>query len=408
MILSAFFVAGLSIKGVAVRFKSYQINASQKAFLENQEKWKKRIQDSLTFDKLLTASNRISLVDALSSEKVNYHLSLDAQLQDYIDRYLKRYDFDWASMALMEPTTGKVLALNAYSQIEPTREFVLSSDILAASIFKIVTAAFAIENMDYSIHTPISYSGDVRYVSSRQIKNQKSRYQMSLSEAFAKSANLIFGKIGLKSNQNLSTTIDAFGFNQNIPFDVKMDQSIANLVHEDVPIARLAAGLGDVKMSALHGAMIASAIVNSGKMMEPYVVQSISSPSGETLFEREPKLFKTSMDPKASLKLEKMMLKTVTHGTAKKGFKKAQRDVVLSRLQMGGKTGSITNPKPKAWTEWFVGFAKDREKALAISIVILSEKKWKLKPSYMAKDVFRYYFQPMTAKTSRNENRYDG
>jgi membrane carboxypeptidase/penicillin-binding protein len=52
------------------------------------------------------------------------------------------------------------------------------------------------------------------------------------------------------------------------------------------------------------------------------------------------------------------MRTTIDKGTCRKAFRGYQRDRVLSKLAIGGKTGSINNKTNDIRFDWFVGFAQ--------------------------------------------------
>ena len=70
------------------------------------------------------------------------------------------------------------------------------------------------------------------------------------------------------------------------------------------------------------------------------------------------------------------MRRTVTHGTARKTFRRMKKDKVLSRLTIGGKTGSIDTRDHGARYDWFAGYADgpDRKDAIAVAVLVAHEK----------------------------------
>jgi len=90
-----------------------------------------------------------------------------------------------------------------------------------------------------------------------------------------------------------------------------------------------------------------------------------------------------------------MMATTVTEGTAHRSFRRLSRDPVLSQLQMGGKTGSLTGTNPPGKTEWFVGYARSNDAQIAVGIVVVNDKYWRVKPAELAKEIFEHGFGPM-------------
>ncbi|HLG19611.1 MAG TPA: penicillin-binding transpeptidase domain-containing protein, partial [Bdellovibrionota bacterium] len=211
-------------------------------------------------------------------------LTFDEGLQRFILKELRRRKVDWAGVAVVDALTGEVLALASHSEREPSaRNLALRATFSAASVFKVVTAAAAVEDRGYRRSTLVRYEGNSTKVRSREILHDRGRESMTLAEGFAKSANAIFGKIGARAVGGglLSEYAERFGFNTPIPFIPAVELSRAEIPREDpMEEARAAAGFGEVTLSPLHGALIAGAVVADGFMMEPFLVRRIVASTG--------------------------------------------------------------------------------------------------------------------------------
>jgi cell division protein FtsI/penicillin-binding protein 2 len=95
----------------------------------------------------------------------------------------------------------------------------------------------------------------------------------------------------------------------------------------------------------------------------------------------------------------RLMRETVRRGTARKIFRSAKKDHVLSQLVIGGKTGSIDNAKHDARYDWFVGFARDPKshQAIAVSVVVAHEKYIGRRAGEYARMAIQEYFRPRVA-----------
>jgi len=89
-----------------------------------------------------------------------------------------------------------------------------------------------------------------------------------------------------------------------------------------------------------------------------------------------------------------LMEATVRYGTARKAFKGYQKDTVLSKCNIGGKTGSIFNKKHDLRYDWFVGFAdlKNGDKKLAIAVVVAHEEFIGIRAAAYARMAFKKYY----------------
>jgi len=88
--------------------------------------------------------------------------------------------------------------------------------------------------------------------------------------------------------------------------------------------------------------MLAGAVLNEGLMMEPFVIRKITGAGGTVRYEAKPKAWKQSISAVTAREMRRMMLTTVTEGTAQRAFRRFEKNPILSRLQLGGKTGSLS------------------------------------------------------------------
>ena len=266
----------------------------------------------------------------------------------------------------MEGTTGRVLALAGFDRTDAFGNPCLRSQFPAASIFKIVTAATAMDHCGYSADSPMYYSGSKHTLYKRQLTDKVDRYTTTipLREAFADSINPVFGKLGeLRLRKPLLEQAAAtFGFNQPLDFEVSLPPSQFLINDKPYNWAEVASGFNlETTLSPLHGAALATAVLNGGRMITPTIVEKITDEQGNFLYHRpEAAESRQIMSARAATELGEMMETTITSGTARKAFRKHETDKVLSRLQIGGKTGSLDSLSHDVRYDWFVGFAKER------------------------------------------------
>ena len=100
------------------------------------------------------------------------------------------------------------------------------------------------------------------------------------------------------------------------------------------------------------------------------------------------------------------MEKTITSGTAKKSFRRFKRDSTLSRLEIGGKTGSLYNEDNTVKYDWFTGFAKEKNgnKALALAVVVGHRKYIGTRAASYGKMMFKHYFKSYFASNKKTIN----
>ena len=107
-------------------------------------------------------------------------------------------------------------------------------------------------------------------------------------------------------------------------------------------------------------------------------------------------MFNNIITPETSNEIKKIMRATIYRGTCRKEFRGYKRDKILSKLNIGGKTGSIGSRKIRnVRYDWFVGFAEEKKgtQKIALSIIVAHEKFIGKKASYYAKIAIKKYFK---------------
>lgn len=280
-------------------------------------------------------------------------LTIRPNLQMLLENLFENTNCKIGCAIIQDPYTGAILAMTSYENgkrpLSPDNiEFIknnwaLRSNLPVASLFKIITAAAGIEKAGFSYNSSIKVG---------------KKWSLSLWEAFAKSHNTAFGVVGKKvGKETLQKYANSFGFNRPFFFDLPVEQSIAEIPYESIKLAHAAAGLyRDFEISPIHAITIISTVVNSGKMMKPYLVDYILK-GNQVIFRRKPFQLGQPISRDTANQIYEMMKTTLTHGTGKRGFSKFENYEELSNI-CGGKTGTLTGKKPKLLITWFGGYTK--------------------------------------------------
>ncbi len=351
----------------------------------------------------LTAKD-LSLTNAGSTFHVE--TTLDPDLQNYLLDTIDRVNSRYVGIVVMDGASGRVVALAGYDRTDAFGNPCLRSQFPAASIFKIVTAATAMDHYGYSADSPMHYSGSKHTLYKRQLTDKVDRYTTTipLHEAFADSINPVFGKLGkLRLRKPLLEQAAAtFGFNQPLDFEVTLPPSQFLISDQPYNWAEVASGFNlGTTLSPLHGATLTTAVLNGGRMVTPTIVENIVDAQGNSLYHRpETVESRQIMSARAATELGEMMESTVTSGTARKAFRKHRTDKVLARLQIGGKTGSLDNASHDVRFDWFVGFARERhgQNELVVAVMVGHEKFIGIRASDYARRAMTYYFANPTAR----------
>lgn len=334
-------------------------------------------------------------------QKVSLQYTIDPFLQAYMHKLIKSYSPDYGAFVAIDSQTGKVLSMLSLRKNETaTENFAIKANFPAASIFKVVTASAVIDSKKANPDTIVAFNGANHTLYKKNVtdlrENRWTRY-MTIREAFSRSVNTVFGKLGLFyiGHASLITYAEKFFFNRPIHGDFPIEMGQVKMDSKDPwSIATAASGFTlDNTMSPLQGALIASAIANDGIMMEPFLVNSVFDDQGVSIYSAEYKQASTIMSPESAVELRSLMTATVTKGTSRKSFRQTIRQARFDVVEMGGKTGSLTGLDPKGKCDWFVGYVIYNNKKIAVAALTVNEKNWKVKSSQLASFYLHEYIK---------------
>ncbi|MFH8472249.1 penicillin-binding transpeptidase domain-containing protein [Streptomyces sp. NPDC018000] len=297
------------------------------------------------------------------------------------------------AVAAIDPQTGAILALvstpsydpsvfagnslkdaDARQQLlkdkdKPMLNRALRETYPPGSTFKVVTAAAALENglytsIDEPTKSPLPYrlpltTGNLENEGNIPCENA------SLREALRWSCNTVFGKISDDlGNQKMIDQANKFGFNKEIFTPVRADASI---YPKDNRPQNAMAGIGQASNRAtpLQMAMVAAAVANDGKLMQPYMVAERQAPNLDVIYTHEKEQLSQPLSGENAQKLQQMMETVVDTGTGQKAK--------IPGATVGGKTGTAqhglnNSEKPYAW---FISYAKtDSGSPVAVAVVV--------------------------------------
>ncbi len=324
--------------------------------------------------------------------RVNY--TIDPELQMRAEKLLSQYRPDHASLVAVDVHTGAILAMATFNRdATPTDQLATRALFPAASIFKIITAAAAIDQGKAYSETQISYNGSNHTLYKRNVEDEsRNRWTrtVTLRDAFARSINTVFGKVGLfrVGADDLLNYAEKFYFNREIPSDIEVDVSRVILDPRDQwALAESSAGFTRrTTLSPMHGALMAAAIANDGELRAPYLVESVVDPLGRMVYRGNGESLGASIVPYSAQQMRLLMNETVMRGTSRKIFRGFGRQD--TEIQVGGKTGSLDGDKIQGRTDWFVGYASNDGRSIAVGIVTVNRKYWTVKSSYLARMLF--------------------
>jgi cell division protein FtsI/penicillin-binding protein 2 len=340
-----------------------------------------------------------------NGRRLQVQTSIDPGLQNYLSQKLDRKNSSHIGIVAMDPNDGRILSLVGFNKADPSNNPCLDSSFPAASIFKIVTAAAALEKGNLRLDSKLRYNGRKYTLYKSQLKEKSNKYThtVTLKEAFAKSVNPVFGKLGslYLGKTQLETYAEAFGFNREINFEVFLSPSQTVITDEPYQWAEIACGFNrQTRMSPIHGALISATIFNQGKLIEPTIIETIRDEKGTQLYQSRPAVVTQAFAPHTSAAMRELMKTTIRSGTVRRTFRKYRKDKVISRLEIGGKTGTINNKSDDIKYEWFVGYARDKggDSTIILSVLVAHQKYIGIRAPQYAIMAFKQYFKTQFAK----------
>ena len=326
--------------------------------------------------------------------------TMNRALQSYLDSLMMDALGQMTAIVCLDPVSGRILAMSGFDRSMPDAHVWTEELVPSASIFKIITAAGAIEFLRMTPETVFMYNGGKHTLYRYQLKDRKNRYtsRVTLMEAFRDSINPVFGKLGSRylGSKGLLEMSDRFLWQREIPLEIPVKESTITVRDDSFNLAEVASGFNKAtRITALHGALIVGAVANRGVMMAPSFIDTIRSYDGETVYESRIYPLTRPVNPKTADLLFDMMKATVERGTARKAFSGAGYDKVLKDLVIGGKTGTIDNDSHELRYDWFCGIAREKRgvKSMAVAVVVAHKDVLGTRAASYARLAIRRYFQ---------------
>ena len=369
-----------------------------------------RLMDKTKVQALLNNVSFINLEEksfdfASNDHQYRVDTSLDIELQQYLLSKLNTSTARYIGIVAMDPATGRILSMVSFDKTNASNNPCLESIFPAASVFKIVTASAAIEEYGFGPNHVFTFNGMKHTLYRSQLKDRKTRYtnKIKFKDAFAQSVNPVFGKIGALylDKGTILKYANAFGFDRKINFELRVDPSCVAVTDKPYRCAEIASGFNNnTKISPIHGAMMVSAIINGGQLPEPTIVDRIVNEKGHVIYQNRTVPVDRAITADASAIMNRLMTTTIKSGTLRKTFRRYKRDKVLSKLNIGGKTGSIDNKTHDVRFDWFVGFAEEKggNRKIALSVIVAHEKYIGLRAGYYARIAMKSYFDRYLAQ----------
>ncbi len=299
------------------------------------------------------------------------------------------------SVVAIEPQTGKVRVMVSIPEYDPNlipsnigrlERDAANQPLLnrstqelypPGSTFKVVTAAAALDSGTVNPDSVIDGSSP-REISGVPLANSgnQSFGPISFTDALTNSVNTVFAQVGEQVGRDtLVEYMRRFGFYEDPELDYPNFQMIpsgiingdGDYVSDGFDAGRVAIGQGglegEIRASPMQMALVAAAIGNRGRLMQPRLTDSVVRKDGRVKERVQPDLQSQVVKPEVADQLAQMMGRVVEEGTG--------TAAALAGVPVAGKTGTAEVGANREFTQpWFIAFAPIEDPQMAIAVTV--------------------------------------
>ncbi|MCP6683420.1 penicillin-binding protein 2B [Bacillus nakamurai] len=341
----------------------------------------------------------------------NVYLTIDQKIQTFLEdsmtKAAEKYKPKKIMAAVVEPKTGKVLAMGQRPSFDPNIRNVTNyyNDLVSysyepGSTMKIFTLAAAIQENVFNANE--KYKSGTYEVGDRPVKdwNNGAGWGMTtFHDGLMRSSNVAFAKL---ANEKLgfdrfNEYLHKFGFYQKTGVDLPGEGSSKINFKYDFDKASTAYGQASA-ITPIQQLQAVTAIANNGKMMKPYVIDHIVDPDTKKVVKQtKPEQVGTPISAETAKKVRNLLGEVVTSdiGTGKpykiEGFDVAGK---TGTAQIAGTGGYLKGTSNYVFS--FMGMAPKNDPKLVIYVAVQQPQ---LKAGQSSSDPVAEIFNP-TMKNS--------
>jgi len=306
------------------------------------------------------------------------------------------------SVVALEPESGRVLVMASSPTYDPNlieKSFRRATNVSApctpaspllnratqgpvfipGSTFKIVTAAAALDSRRWSASSTFEDPGYcIEY--GKKVFNYADQSgphvygTVDFGEAVENSVNSVFCDLGKALGvRRLLDFTKRFGFYDDPPLETPGEERSPSGLYSkgklfdpkdpsQVDPGRFAFGQERLLVTPLQMAMVAATVANGGVLMEPHLVDRITSPDGDIVTRTKPDEVRRVMRAKTAAALTPMMVQVVESGTG--------TAAQISGVDVAGKTGTAETGRDNENDTGFIAFAPADAPTIAIAVFL--------------------------------------
>lgn len=311
----------------------------------------------------------------------NVFLTIDWEVQKLAGELLG--DGNGAVVAI-EPSTGRILALQAYPSFDPNLLNEQWSELSVdensplinratqglyppGSTFKIISALSIMRNMNNWEEARYICTGSAEYLDKIiNCYDNKAHGNIGLLEAMEQSCNCYFAEMLTaipNGSEKLRKTMEDCGIQTLFDFEIAQSKNRINLTKNSTEslLVETAIGQGETAVTPLYMASLISGIANDGIMMKPYIVDKIVDYKGNDVKQYMPKKLETIATYSEAESITEMLVSVVENGTGVRSQ--------INGVTVAGKTGTAQNSTANDHS-WFVAFAPVENPQIAVAVIV--------------------------------------
>jgi cell division protein FtsI/penicillin-binding protein 2 len=289
------------------------------------------------------------------------HLTVDLNLQNIveneIDAAMREYNPQKATIILMRPQTGEILAmanrpnfdlnLRADAKPEQMKNRAIIDMMEPGSTFKIVTAAAALNERKVRPETTIFCENGIWNFGGRPLHDHKAYGELSVQDILVKSSNIGAAKLACSiGEQKFYEYIRRFGFGDRtgielpgeIPGVIRPPQSWSKISITRIPMGH------EVAVTPLQMTVAMATIANGGKLVTPRIVKSVTTSEGKIVSTFSPVVLRQVISPETAAQVGNALRGVVSdRGTA--------AAAAVPGFSISGKTGTAQKVDPRGGYE---------------------------------------------------------
>jgi len=351
-------------------------------FLAGKERKIRRLTIPSTGESILEIDKEID-----TDPSADIYLTIDSRIQfiaeEELTAMMEKTKAVLGAVVVMEPATGKIIAMANYPSYEPEnyfnfspkerRNFAIANLFEPGSTFK-VFSILGVINENLAKPGELINGENGRFMFGRKwVRDSHPNQMMTIRDVVVKSSNIGTIKLADRlSKEQLYNYFTMFGFGQKTKINIPGESSTRIRPYSEwYPIDKGTISFGQgISTNMVQLTRAYSTIYNGGVLWQPVLVDKIVNPvDGRIVFQTVPEPKRITFNYNSDKKMVSMLEGVVDEGTAK--------TAALRGIKVGGKTGTsqIFDFKTKKYSSEkvvcsFIGAVPSNDPAFVIMVLI--------------------------------------